>query len=207
LVGQSHLPHLHPHPHPHLRPCLHPSMCPHLRLRRHAHTHTHTHAHPPPIHLPFSPQAFLQAPDDQKVTLEALVGEDVLAVLCCPLIQDASPGVQCSSLKSLASLCASEPVLAGAVLDSGALESLVISLQHDNAPVQAAADAVLQALARAGPGCAARIVGSGEGWWGRERNGVTSELCSCCNGAWHVNECHRMGESEGTKAVWTLKLR
>jgi hypothetical protein len=37
-------------------------------------------------------QGFLEKKDSGNVTLEALMKNDVMAVLCCPLAQDAVPG-------------------------------------------------------------------------------------------------------------------
>jgi hypothetical protein len=84
--------------------------------------------------------------DDANLTLECMVKNDVLAVLCCPLVQDAAPGVQSMALSCLARLAAADPALPEAIMSSGILDSVIVSTEHEAEPVQAAADAVLQAL-------------------------------------------------------------
>jgi hypothetical protein len=68
---------------------------------------------------------------------------------------------QALALGCLAKLAAADPALPDAILGSGVLDSLVVSSQHEAEPVQAAADAALQALAAVGAEAAARVVDTG----------------------------------------------
>ncbi|KAI8470528.1 MAG: hypothetical protein J3K34DRAFT_509507 [Monoraphidium minutum] len=108
----------------------------------------------------------LAAHDDAShVTLEALVQGDVAAALCCPLIQDPSPGVRTASLRALAKLSAAAPPLAEAFLLSGVVDAVARGLAPEvGAGVQAAANAAVQALAQSGvPGAARAIIEAGAG--------------------------------------------
>jgi hypothetical protein len=58
-----------------------------------------------------------------------------MALLCCPLTSDPSPGVRATSLNVLASL-SKDPVLTDALIESGALNNITDSLSDDVGPVQ-----------------------------------------------------------------------
>lgn len=106
-------------------------------------------------------QGFLDRKDPDNVTLEALMRNDVLAVLCCPLAQDPAAGVQALSLSCLAKLAKSDPLLSQVVVSCGVLDSVVTSLSHQSPPVQAAADSVLSAVAKSTTDFAHRIMVAG----------------------------------------------
>lgn len=95
-----------------------------------------------------SVQGLLDKADPQNITLEALMKNDVMSVLCCPLAADPVPGVQSMSLSCLSKLAEAEPLLSQVVVTSGVLDSVVQSMSHDSSPVQAAANGVLSAVAR-----------------------------------------------------------
>lgn len=59
------------------------------------------------------PQGFLAKEDAQHVTLEALMKNDVMAVLCCPLAQDCIPGELWLSTSCRGLCCSTEPMLLG----------------------------------------------------------------------------------------------
>lgn len=61
---------------------------------------------------------------------------DIMAVLCCPLAQDPVPGVQSLALSCLGKLAAADPLLSQVVVSCGILDSVVMSMSHDSAPVQ-----------------------------------------------------------------------
>lgn len=69
-------------------------------------------------------QEFLQK-DDDNVTLEAMMKCDVMAVLCCPLVHDAVPGIHSNALKCLGKLADDQPVLSDALMQSGVLDRCV----------------------------------------------------------------------------------
>ncbi|KAG2498986.1 hypothetical protein HYH03_003172 [Edaphochlamys debaryana] len=93
--------------------------------------------------------------------LEALMKKDVLATLCCPLAQDPVPGIQASALQSLARLAGCDPLLSQAVVSCGVLDSVVLSMSHENAPVQAGANMVLAAVAGSSVDFARRVLEAG----------------------------------------------
>jgi hypothetical protein len=103
----------------------------------------------------------LEKKDPGNVTLEALMKNDVMAVICCPLAQDPVPGVQSMALSCLAKLSAADPLLSQVVVSCGVLDSVVLSVSHESPPVQAAADAVLSAVARSTNGFAHRVMTAG----------------------------------------------
>lgn len=86
---------------------------------------------------------------------------DVMAVLCCPLAQDPVPGVQSLSLACLAKLSAADPLLSQVVVSCGVLDSVILSMSHESAPVQAAADGVLSAVAGSTKDFAHRVMTAG----------------------------------------------
>ncbi len=49
------------------------------------------------------------------------------------------PGVQASALQSLSKLAACDPLLSQAVVSCGVLDSVVLSMTHESAPVQVGA--------------------------------------------------------------------
>lgn len=106
-------------------------------------------------------QGFLERLDPQNVMLEALMKKDVMAVLCCPLAQDSVPGVQASALQSLSKLAACDPLLSQAVVSCGVLDSVVLSMTHESAPVQAGANMVLASVAGSSVDFARRVLEAG----------------------------------------------
>lgn len=82
-------------------------------------------------------------------TLQALISSEVLASLCCPLIQDAAPGIRTTALIALSQLLTHHSALADAVVQSGSLGPVVTALSDPDPPVQAAAVKVLAAIAGA----------------------------------------------------------
>jgi hypothetical protein len=53
-------------------------------------------------------QVFLDKQDEHNVTLEALMKNDVMAVLCCPLAQDSVPGEGHGTLRAIDVTCIQE---------------------------------------------------------------------------------------------------
>ncbi|GAX72596.1 hypothetical protein CEUSTIGMA_g52.t1 [Chlamydomonas eustigma] len=104
---------------------------------------------------------FLERKDTGNVIMEALMKNDVMAVLCCPLAQDPIPGIQSLSLSCLGKLSAADPLLSQVVVSCGVLDSVVTSLSHESPPVQTAADSVLSSVARNSSEFAHRIMTSG----------------------------------------------
>mmetsp|Transcript_12311 Transcript_12311/g.26576 ORF Transcript_12311/g.26576 Transcript_12311/m.26576 type:complete len:521 (-) Transcript_12311:277-1839(-) len=104
---------------------------------------------------------FLDKKDPTKVTLEALMKNDVMAVLCCPLAQDPVPGIQASALSCLGKLANADPLLSQVVVSCGVLDSIVTSMSHESAPVQAAADNVLSSVARSSTDFARGVMTAG----------------------------------------------
>lgn len=149
--------------------------------------------------LPPRAQGFLDVRDGSSalMTLEALMKNDVMAVLCCPLAQDPVPGmctggsegmqgragarvrvrppsppltlpraatgIQSLSLQCLAKLSAADPMLSQVVVSCGILDSVLASMGHDNAPVQASASDVLAAVSGSGVDFARRVLKAGAG--------------------------------------------
>lgn len=103
-------------------------------------------------------QGYVDNISPDTVFLEALLKQDALAVLCCPLAQDPQPGVQAASLECLAKLAASDKLLSEAVVSCGILDSILISLSHEAPVVKAAANSVLTSVARASPDFAGRLL-------------------------------------------------
>lgn len=106
-------------------------------------------------------QGFLDRLDPQNIMLEALIKRDAMAVLCCPLAQDPVPGIQASALQSLAKLAGCDPLLSQAVVSCGILDSVVISMSHDSAPVQAGANMVMASVAGSTVDFARRVLEAG----------------------------------------------
>jgi hypothetical protein len=82
-----------------------------------------------------------------------------LSCAICPLPRPA----QAQALGCLAKLASADPALLGAIMGSGGIvDSVVASCQHGGSePVQAAADAVLQALSASGEAAATKVVEAG----------------------------------------------
>jgi hypothetical protein len=106
-------------------------------------------------------QGFLEKKDEGNVALQAMLKNDVLAVLCCPLTSDPSSGVAANALGCLAKLANADPLLAQVVVSCGVLDSVVQSLSHDSPPVQAASDQVLSAVAKSSPDFARQVMSAG----------------------------------------------
>ncbi|KXZ52706.1 hypothetical protein GPECTOR_8g101 [Gonium pectorale] len=106
-------------------------------------------------------QGFLERLDSQNVMLEALMKKDVLATLCCPLAQDPVPGIQALALQSLSRLAGCDPLLSQAVVSCGVLDSVILSMSHESAPVQAGANMVLAAVAGSSVDFARRVLEAG----------------------------------------------
>ncbi|GLC43091.1 hypothetical protein PLESTB_000864100 [Pleodorina starrii] len=106
-------------------------------------------------------QGFLDRLDSQNVMLEALMKNDVLAVLCCPLAQDPVPGIQALALQNVSKLAACDPLLSQAVVSCGVLDSVVLSMSHENAPVQSGANMVLASVAGSSVDFARRVLEAG----------------------------------------------
>lgn len=69
------------------------------------------------------------------MTFQALIQKDVLAVLCCPLVQDPTGGIQCTALNSLAKLVDTDPLVGETVMGSGVLGAIVLGLSHSSPQV------------------------------------------------------------------------
>eukprot|EP00201_Polytomella_parva_P020233 CAMPEP_0175044402 /NCGR_PEP_ID=MMETSP0052_2-20121109/3780_1 /TAXON_ID=51329 ORGANISM="Polytomella parva, Strain SAG 63-3" /NCGR_SAMPLE_ID=MMETSP0052_2 /ASSEMBLY_ACC=CAM_ASM_000194 /LENGTH=403 /DNA_ID=CAMNT_0016307683 /DNA_START=14 /DNA_END=1222 /DNA_ORIENTATION=- len=112
---------------------------------------------------------FVSHLDPENLMLEELAKQDVIGILCCPLVSDVVPGSQASALQSLSALSAAAPVLSQSIVSSGILDSIIgLSLNHSSATVQAAADSVVESVAGASPNFAGRLLESG----------VVSGLCT-----------------------------
>ena len=99
--------------------------------------------------------------DGSSSTLNALISSDAVAALCCPLIQDPSPGVRSNSLEALATLVSRAPILADALVLSGAIHTVIPCLSDDLPPVQLAANLVLQSIGKSSSSNARSIVEMG----------------------------------------------
>ncbi|KAF5832981.1 flagellar associated protein [Dunaliella salina] len=104
---------------------------------------------------------FLEIEDDDSATLEALMKNDVMAVLCCPLSQDPVAGIQSLTLQCLAKLSAADPLLSQVVVSCGILDGVLASMAHEHAPVQASASNVISAVTGSGPEFAKKVLKSG----------------------------------------------
>eukprot|EP00983_Pelagomonas_calceolata_P068834 1150102-Pelagomonas_calceolata.AAC.5 len=108
---------------------------------------------------------FLDIEDEDSAILEALMKNDVMAVLCCPLSQDPVAGsracIQSLSLQCLAKLSAVDPLLSQVVVSCGILDGVMASMAHEHAPVQASASNVLSAVTGSGPEYAKKVLKSG----------------------------------------------
>ncbi|MEW5299415.1 MAG: hypothetical protein WDW36_002433 [Sanguina aurantia] len=104
---------------------------------------------------------FMDRLDANNVTLVALMTSDVMAVLCCPLAQDPVPGIQALALSSLSKLSACDPLLSQTVASCGILQGVILSMSHENAPVQAAANMVLASVAHSSPDFAQKVLEAG----------------------------------------------
>ncbi|GIL46886.1 hypothetical protein Vafri_3746 [Volvox africanus] len=106
-------------------------------------------------------QGFLDRLDSQNVMLEALMKNDVLATLCCPLAQDSVPGIQAIALQNVSKLAACDPLLSQAVVSCGVLDSVVLSMSHESPPVQSGANMVLASVAGSSVDFAKRVLEAG----------------------------------------------
>lgn len=114
----------------------------------------------PRFPAPHCPQNFVGR-DDGNVTFEALIQKDVLAVLCCPLVQDPVGGIQCTALTSLAKLVDTDPLVGETIMGSGVLGAIVLGLSHNSPQVQVAANTAVQSLARISVANATHLIDAG----------------------------------------------
>eukprot|EP00798_Chlamydomonas_sp_ICE-L_P023988 gene23988-9564_t len=104
---------------------------------------------------------FLKTKDPNAVTMEALMKNDIMAVLCCPLAQDSVAGIQAAALGCLSKLSTVDPLLSQVIVSCGVLDSVVLSMTHESSPVQAAADGVLGSVALSSEEFAGRVISAG----------------------------------------------
>ncbi|KAK9819679.1 hypothetical protein WJX72_001032 [[Myrmecia] bisecta] len=98
---------------------------------------------------------------DGGVSLEGLMQGNILALLCCPLLQDPTAGIQIQALAALGKLAAANEAVASSISSCGILESVVSSLSHESAPIRVAAHSALQAIASSSPENAQAVLASG----------------------------------------------
>lgn len=95
-------------------------------------------------------------------------------------------GIQSLSLQCLAKLSAADPLLSQVVVSCGILDSVLASMAHEFAPVQASASEVLSAVSGAGTEFAKKVL----------KAGVCHVLMSCCRS---ILACGR-GDRSGVQA-------
>ena len=79
-------------------------------------------------------------------------------------------GIQSLSLQCLAKLSAADPLLSQVVVSCGTLDSVISSMAHEHAPVQASASEVISAVSGSGVDFAKKVLKSGRwSWWPRSR--------------------------------------
>eukprot|EP00955_Chlamydomonas_euryale_P038258 351043-Chlamydomonas_euryale.AAC.2 len=151
------------------------------------------------------PQTFLDKKDPQNITLEALMKNDVMGVLCCPLASDPVPGVQSLSLSCLSKLAGADPLLSQVIVTCGVLDSVVQSMSHDSPPVQAAADGVLSAVARSTTDNAHNVMMAGACMHERARTRACMHVLALRSGSMHAVLCTCIARARMSARAWHNK--